>query len=61
MPIYLTTDNPGDRFSIGGTRVEYTVRDAQGNSETCAFTVTVTGKIQYIFLGVIHIKFYYLM
>ena len=39
---FISTHNSGDAFVIGTTTVVYTATDANGNSATCSFTVTVT-------------------
>ena len=35
---------PGSAFDIGTNTVTYTVTDAAGNTDTCEFDITVTGK-----------------
>ncbi|XP_072028375.1 uncharacterized protein, partial [Amphiura filiformis] len=40
-PRWSQTHSPGTSFVTGETRVEYTVFDKVGNSEICAFTVSV--------------------
>ena len=43
----LTSDyNPGDSFPIGSTTVTYTSTDAAGNTDTCTFTVNITGMLE---------------
>lgn len=32
------------KFSIGATRITYTATDDSGNSQSCVFTVTITGE-----------------
>ena len=41
----ISSNNPGDLFSIGDTLVTYTSVDSSGNKITKTFTVTIQGRI----------------
>ncbi|MDX1684359.1 MAG: HYR domain-containing protein [Saprospiraceae bacterium] len=40
-----STHEPGDTFSVGTTTVMYFAEDSCGNRDTCAFDITIEGKI----------------
>lgn len=46
LPSYTLTSNynPGHKFSISATVVEYVARDELGNNATHTFTITVIGE-----------------
>ena len=44
VPTLTSTHNSGDDFPIGSNTVTYTATDGAGNTETCTFSVVVSGK-----------------
>ena len=44
LPTLTSTQNSGDNFPIGSNTVTYTATDGAGNTETCTFSVVVSGK-----------------
>lgn len=47
----VASQSPGSFFTVGATNVVYTATDPSGNTGTCSFFVTVSGRWELVFGG----------